>query len=371
MSRNRFSEYQQAVNERRQRHNLEGNADLRPERIQQSGMDDWMEYQNNHLHTLERLEVAFEKAKEVLDATKKELDKAGDPGFGKAYKQSKSDSSKDFWHKLWGLNLNEYEDAQKERQLAERELGLLMDPSKAAKLDSSKEIPQRAQKEVASAMRRLERAKKSENQYRLRDKVCSAAKSFSSIKNDLKLNKILVNWIQQQYPVIAARHASSFHNTEGNNNQGLITKSSATKRTLSPQPRSSISRKRNQSAGTSITDPNVRKRRRSKRIASLKEENPIQARKNHPLDRPGLLLSSKTTRNRKKIPSSFTRSTTTSRRTNPQQQQSTTTTNHRLRNNRKKNDGAAANREPAAKVPLLLLRRSTRLSKEPERFCPG
>lgn len=77
--RNSFSDYQQKVNERRQRHNLEGNANLLPKRIQQSQLDDWMEYQNYHIDSLEKLEVAIKNAKEVLNAAKRKLDKAGGP----------------------------------------------------------------------------------------------------------------------------------------------------------------------------------------------------------------------------------------------------------------------------------------------------
>ena len=148
-----------------------------------------------------------------------------DPGFGDAYKQSNSDFSEDFWLKLWLEHNSKLQEAQIKRKLAEQKPGLLKDPYKVGKLDSSIEIPQRAQKEAASAMRRSEKAKKSEYQFLLREKVSSAAKSLAFIKRDLKWNKILVNWIEQQNLVIASRHATSIHNTGGNNNQGLVKKS--------------------------------------------------------------------------------------------------------------------------------------------------
>lgn len=71
-SQNRLSDYPRDVNERRRRHNLEGNADIRLGRTQQSGLDDWMEYQDRQLWRRENLEEQFKKAGEKLDAAKKE-----------------------------------------------------------------------------------------------------------------------------------------------------------------------------------------------------------------------------------------------------------------------------------------------------------
>lgn len=48
-----------------------------------------------------------------------------------------------------------------------------------------------------------------------------AARALASIKKDLIWNKIMVDWIERQKPVIAARYATSIQDIEGNNNQGL------------------------------------------------------------------------------------------------------------------------------------------------------
>lgn len=90
-SHNRLSDYPRDVNERRRRHNLEGNADIRLDRTQQSGLDDWMEYQDRQLGRRENLEEQFRKARENLDAAKKETQEAGDSRFGDEFEESRSD----------------------------------------------------------------------------------------------------------------------------------------------------------------------------------------------------------------------------------------------------------------------------------------
>ena len=51
-----------------------------------------------------------------------------------------------------------------------------------------------------------------------------ATRAFAPIKRDLKWEKALLDWIEQQYLVIASRRATSIHDTEGNNNQELAKK---------------------------------------------------------------------------------------------------------------------------------------------------
>lgn len=91
--RNNFSDFQRKVNERRQRHNLDGNAKLLPKRTNQSRLDNWMEYQNYHLHSLEKLEVAIQNAKEVLETVKRKFGEAGGPALENALEQSELDIS--------------------------------------------------------------------------------------------------------------------------------------------------------------------------------------------------------------------------------------------------------------------------------------
>lgn len=375
--RNRFSEYQRVLNESRQKHNLEGNAKLNPKRIEQSALDDWMEYHNYHLISFETLEVAFKNAEEVLDAAKEKSDEVGDLGFECLLEQENFEVSECLV--VLQMRLSE---TQAMRELAERKVGLLKDPSKAAEFISS---------QAASAMSSLENLKKSENQLTLK----VATRHFAYLKRDLKRQKILLSWIEQQHPVIASRRETSTHETEFIQNQGPaeeaeslnepessliphngssklsgqkkqrlahpvllpsheseVPKPISRKRALSPQT-CCVSRKADELAETPITGPSVF-RRRSRRIAALKEK--IQARNIEisplaPLDqaRSGL---SKTTKNASRVRRS------TNLQINPKSR------NRRLRNNQ--NDGA--NHGPSAKIPL---RRSTRMSKKPERFCAG
>lgn len=219
-------------------------------------------------------------------------------------------------------------------------------------------------------MERLERQRKRQNKFQLRASVLKAARALASIKKNLKLNKILVDWIEQQNPVISARYGTSIHDdTEGNNNQRLTknarsqkpsessllphngpshepeaSKRLATKRTLSRQKDSSIiisRRKRNQIPIMDVC------KRRSKRLASLKEKRQARDKEILPLYRPPPPSD--------RAGSSSFKVTTTKKRPNK-------STNRQVRNKRK--DGA--NSEPPAKVQLH--RRSTRVSKKPERF---
>lgn len=184
------------VNERRQKHNLEGDANLRPKRIEQSALDDWKEYQNYHLHSLEILEIAFKNADEVLDAAKIKSDEVVDLGFEYVLEQEDFGSSSGLWVLQERLS-----EARRKRESAERAVGLLKDPSKAAEFDSS---------QAASAMSRLENLEKSENKLSL----IVATKIFANLKRDLKRKRILLDWIEKQHPVIAARRETSIHDTE-------------------------------------------------------------------------------------------------------------------------------------------------------------
>lgn len=95
-------------------------------------------------------------------------------------------------------------------------MGLLKDPSKAAEFDSS---------QAASAMSRLENLEKSENKLSL----IVATKIFANLKRDLKRKRILLDWIEKQHPVIAARRETSIHDTEAIRNQGPAEKADSLK----------------------------------------------------------------------------------------------------------------------------------------------
>lgn len=114
--------------------------------------------------------LRLKRPKEVLNVAKKELDEAGDRGFGDALENSHPGLPDGLWSKLWLDHEYELGKARKEREFAEREVGLLKDPSQAAELDISKDIPRHAQIEAAPAMRRLENSKKAENRFLLRER---------------------------------------------------------------------------------------------------------------------------------------------------------------------------------------------------------
>lgn len=159
---------------------------------------------------------------------------AGDSNFGDEFEESRSDPPK-------ASDLTEDSDSYEESDVPSRphepdqwrgqEYKLLQTLRatssaerhlKATELDSSKKFSQSDQKEAALAMERLERARRRQNKYQLRANVVKAARALASIKKNLKLNKIMVDWIEQQNPVISARYGTSIHDdTEGNNNQRL------------------------------------------------------------------------------------------------------------------------------------------------------
>lgn len=236
------------------------------------------------------------------------------------FKQVNYDISEDFLNNQRARNGIDLRQARRATKYAEREVELSKNPYKFV---GTKEMVPRTLMEAVPPMTRLENSKKIENKYLLRAKVLDAAKCLVSFKKNLKWNKFMVDWVEQQRPVIASRWATSIDDTEGNNNQGLAQKSrsqnhsesslllpqhhnngssngqkenprlahsvhgrpppppltphdsevskfNATKRTLSPR-RMIISRKRNQSAEPPITEPSSKcKRRKSERIASMK-----------------------------------------------------------------------------------------------------
>lgn len=62
-----FSDFEEEVRQRRQRHQLGGNIRLRSDPGQQSRLENWTEFQDYHLQNLERLEKQIDGRKEALD----------------------------------------------------------------------------------------------------------------------------------------------------------------------------------------------------------------------------------------------------------------------------------------------------------------
>lgn len=217
-SQNSFSDYPREVNEGRRRHNLEGNADIRLDYDQQSGLDNWMEYQHFHLDHCENLEEPLNKAKGELDAAKKEVYEAGDSKFGDGLREKiRSDSEDSDYAEDSRYSVTSHEPdhwagldyklgrARRIAKYAEQAVELLKHQSNVAESGSSKEISERDQNEATSAMKRMEDAKKKVNKLKLRVNLVEAARDLASIKKELKFHKIMVDWIEQQRPLIAAR----------------------------------------------------------------------------------------------------------------------------------------------------------------------
>lgn len=228
-SQNSFPDYPRYVNELRRRHNFEGNADIRLDYTQQSGLDEWMEYQHHHLENCDNLEEPLNRAKGELDAAKKELYEAGDLKFGDEFEEIRSNYSEDsdrtedsdctedsHWNTTlydacsrepfyWNLLEHKIHKAQIVTKYAEREVEFLKHQSKVVEPNSSKEISESDQTKAASAMKRVEDAKKKVNKLKLRLKLVEAARALATIKGELKFHKIVVDWIEQQKPLIAAR----------------------------------------------------------------------------------------------------------------------------------------------------------------------
>ena len=74
LHRRPFTDFVSVVNERRQRHHLEGNACLHLDPKQQSRIETWVEFQNYHLHIHENLEKKVLVEEEGMETTRKKLD---------------------------------------------------------------------------------------------------------------------------------------------------------------------------------------------------------------------------------------------------------------------------------------------------------
>lgn len=151
------------------------------------------------------------------------MDEAGDRGFGDAHENSHPGLPDGLWSKLWLDHEYELGKARKEREFAEREVGLLKDPSKAAELDISKRHSSTCSDRSGTSNETTGKLKECRKSISAQRKVMRATRAFAPMR-DLKWEKALLDWIEQQYLVIASRRATSIHDTEGNNNQELAKK---------------------------------------------------------------------------------------------------------------------------------------------------
>jgi hypothetical protein len=69
-----FSDFEEKVRERRRRHQLGGDVRLRFNSGQQSRLENWIEFQNYHLHIHEGLEKERDDLKEELDVARKKVE---------------------------------------------------------------------------------------------------------------------------------------------------------------------------------------------------------------------------------------------------------------------------------------------------------
>ncbi|KAL9028904.1 MAG: hypothetical protein Q9180_007098, partial [Flavoplaca navasiana] len=79
--RNKFHEYREILLERRRRHGLDGDPQLQKELVEQSKLDDWMEYQHYKLGESENMEKRLEKYQEDLASERKALAELGCSAF--------------------------------------------------------------------------------------------------------------------------------------------------------------------------------------------------------------------------------------------------------------------------------------------------
>lgn len=154
----RFPEFQQKVLERRRRHGLDGDVQLLEEQSKQSGLDDWMEYQDYELRESERLENEYREDEARLVSRRKALADAGVSAF-----EEIQELEFGTYYSLAVKCSGEEWRAKEKEELAERKLRLAEKRLKAAELDELGERVERATwvrlflKEVESAQMRLDK----------------------------------------------------------------------------------------------------------------------------------------------------------------------------------------------------------------------
>jgi hypothetical protein len=343
LKRGTFSNYQQKVRDRRQRHGLEGDVELNQDRDQQSKLQNWIEFQDYEWQRFEKFQDDFEKAQAQLESSRKALAEAGIPGFegvnnsfasyyalsvkhakeeGEARRKMKSAEQKlkfvakrlevarslgetvdrgawigcflkdvesaqlhlerqqrlveiakreleplnqwwdakviewerkrrnvpeekrmewrsgdtetaEFQHQMdiLGELQNKVYEASSQQFRATEEVKFAEEILKAAQSDSFGETIERAalsriiQKEVESARTRLEESKALAEKVELKGKVVGALGRVSSTKREFELQKILVEWIEQQRRKLVLDCVSSYQDIGKISSHGQAKKS--------------------------------------------------------------------------------------------------------------------------------------------------
>lgn len=127
---NRFQEYREFVLERRRKHGLDGDPQLRENAAEQSKLDDWMEYQNYKLGDNEGLERKLEECRERLASERNALAELGYSAFEEIEGLE--------FGKYYGMALDWSEKegkAKRKQELAERKLRMAKERSEVAQLE--------------------------------------------------------------------------------------------------------------------------------------------------------------------------------------------------------------------------------------------
>ena len=173
---------------------------------------------------------------------------------------------KEEWGRWWEVE-NKRRDASTRRWdaelKAEQELEFAEAGLKAAQSDGFGETIDRAdlirlvEKEVQSVRPRLDEARKSEGEIRLRGKVLGALCGVANIKRKFELHKVLVEWIERQRRAMASERATSTQHTETDGNQGQVkrTRSKTLRPSGSPNGSGSKGKRRTTRSVFSPIDP--------------------------------------------------------------------------------------------------------------------
>lgn len=251
-----------------------------------------------------------------------------------------------------------------------------------------------AQEEVRSAQTQFEEEKESTEKIELKGKVISGLSSISCIKGKMKLHNVLLKWIEQQRREIASGPCIEKKGGQGRSKRAssrALQNHSVNQASRLNKPPKTNDRKRKQSTARSIFSPvdlaKVSKALSKKRSSHQKMSVSCDA--SQTVEK--TTVSSSTPQSRSKqvfkvknatptslcpIHSSKVSKSSAKRPTRLRKDDTkltSTTDTHRL--TRKDNLGTSSisstDRKAMQQSANESLRRSTRISKQPERFCPG
>lgn len=136
---NKFHRFQDFLRERRRKHGLDGDLQLREKVAEQSPLDDWMEYQDYKLLQYEDLERRLKGAQEELVSRRKKLAEEGYPAFEEIEELE--------FGEYFGMNFEwdiKEGEARKKQELAERKLTIA---KKRLEVARSEELGERVERD--------------------------------------------------------------------------------------------------------------------------------------------------------------------------------------------------------------------------------